>query len=53
MFGVSGGIAAYVEVLGRFAFTPYILGLANLTRPGFRNPTTCSQGLSSFLLYTL
>jgi len=35
IFGVSGGIAAYVEVLGRFAFTPYVLGLANLTRPGF------------------
>lgn len=43
MFGVSGGIAAYVEVLGRFAFTPYVLGLANLTRPGFEADVTATD----------
>jgi hypothetical protein len=51
MFGVSGGIAAYVEVLGRFAFTPYVLGLANLTRPGFEADVT-AQGSGLPIFYT-
>jgi len=51
MFGVSGGIAAYVEVLGRFAFTPYVLALANLTRPGFEADVK-AQGSGFPIYYT-
>lgn len=52
IFGVSGGVAAYVEVFGRFAFTPYVLGLANLTRPGFEADVTAQGTLPIPITYT-
>ena len=45
MFGISGGIAADVEVLRRFAVTPYVLGLANFTRPGFEAKVQAQGGI--------
>ena len=36
LFGCSGGIAAYVKVLNRFAFTPYVLGMYNLNGADYR-----------------
>lgn len=36
LFGCSGGIAAYVKVLNRFAFTPYILGMVNFNGADYR-----------------
>jgi len=33
LFGFSGGTAAKIEILNRWAFTPYILGLANISSP--------------------
>jgi len=48
LFGFSGGAAAYIKVLGRFAFTPYVIGMANLTGPDIQAEITATGAALPF-----
>ncbi len=41
--GVSGGLAAYMKFFGRFAITPYLIGMGSFNRPGFDGEGTVTS----------
>lgn len=45
--GISGGVAAYMKFFGRFALTPYLIGMGSFKQPGFTGEVTLDTGIAS------